>query len=190
MHATRITHFSVAEYLTRENDGEQRHEYLDGEIVAMTGASEAHNVIAGNLFTAFRTHLRGTPCRAYMGDMKLQVEAANCFFYPDVLIHCGDEPARTDRYALDDACLLVEVLSASTESRDREFKRLAYQHVPGLQDYVLVQQAQRLVTVYRRMPDGWEKRVYGAAEAVELSSIDLTLPMAAIYEDVALGAGA
>lgn len=186
MEAVKIPHYSVAEYLDRENDGEQRHEYLDGEIVAMTGTSAAHNIIALNLAVALRQHLRGSPCRVFMSDMKLRVEAANCFFYPDLMVYCGDEPVGQDRYYFDDARLVVEVLSASTESRDREFKRLAYQHLPGLQEYLLVRQDSRIVTVYRRLPDGWEKQFYGAAETVALICIGLELPVSAIYQDIAI----
>ena len=184
MEAVKIPHYSVAEYLAFERDGEARHEYFKGEIVAMTGASAAHNVIAGNLFAALHGHLRNSPCRVFMSDMKLRVEAADCFFYPDLMVCCGDTPADQQRYYFDDARLVVEVLSDSTESRDREFKRLAYQHLPDLREYLLVRQDSPSVTLYRRLTDGWERRIHGRGETVQLASIDLDLPVAAIYEGV------
>lgn len=184
MEAVKIPHYSMAEYLAFEQDGEQRHEYLNGEIVAMTGASEAHNVIAGNLFAALHGHLRGSPCRVFMSDMKLRVEAANCFFYPDVMVGCTEEPVRGDRYFFDDARLVIEIPSPATESRDREFKRMAYRQLPDLQEYLLVRQDSPGITVYRRLPDGWEMQDYGSGETVRLRSIGLELPVDMIYEGV------
>lgn len=184
MHAAKILHHSVAEYLAMENDGEQRHEFLNGEILAMTGASIAHNQIAVNLVAVLRNHLRGSGCRVYANDMKLEVAQANCFFYPDLFVACDDKAAAPGGYYYSDADLIIEILSGSTEQRDQEFKRLTYQRLPSLQEYVLIRQDRRSVSVYRRLADGWEFMLYDSDEDVELESIDLALAMPVIYEDV------
>ncbi len=184
MHAAKILHYSVDRYLEMELESERRHEYVNGEILAMTGASAAHNIIAGNLISALRAHLRGSPCRVYMSNMKLEVAAAHSFFYPDVMVSCVQPEKLQNCYFVSDAKLVIEVLSPSTDQRDREFKRITYRQLPGLQEYLLVAQNSRLVICYRRLPDGWEQELYGASEAVELQSIDLTLPLTRIYEDV------
>lgn len=184
MHAVKLPCYSIEQYLETERDGEQRHEYLNGEIIAMTGGSLAHNLITGNLFSALRAHLRGTPCRAYVNDVKVRVEAANCFFYPDVLVSCLETTRLDNCYFVNDAQLIVEVLSPSTRQRDREFKRFAYQQLPGLREYLLVAQDRRQVVVYHRLPDGWEQLTYSAGETVKLDGIGLALPLSQIYEDV------
>lgn len=184
MHAAKIPYYSVDDYLEMELQGEQRNEYVNGEILAMTGASAAHNIISLNLASTLRNHLCGSSCRVYMGDMKLEVAAAHSFFYPDVMVSCVEPDKLQNCYFVSDAKLVIEVLSPSTDQRDREFKRITYRQLPGLQEYLLVAQNSRLVICYRRLPDGWEQELYGAREAVELKSLDLSLPLAQIYEDV------
>ncbi|MFZ4790521.1 MAG: Uma2 family endonuclease [Candidatus Competibacteraceae bacterium] len=184
MHAVKILYFSVEDYLEMELQREQRHEYVRGEMLAMTGGSVAHNLIALNLAVALRTALRGTPCRVYVNDVKLRIEAADCFFYPDVMVSCVEPGRLQDCYVVTDAKLVIEVLSPGTIQRGREFKRLAYRQLPGLQDYLLVAQNSRSVTIYRRLPDGWEQERYGPGEVVELRSLGLSLPISQIYEEV------
>lgn len=184
MHAAKILHYSVDHYLERELESEGRNEYVNGEILAMTGASAAHNLIAGSLFSALHSHLRGSPCRVYMNDMKLEIAAAHSFFYPDVMVSCVEPEKLQNCYFVSDAKLVIEVLSPSTDQRDREFKRITYRQLPGLQEYLLVAQNSRRVICYRRLPDGWEQETYGAKEAVGLKSVDLILPLARIYEDI------
>lgn len=184
MHAVKIPYFSVEDYLEMELHSEQRHEYVHGEILAMTGGSVAHNLITLNLAVALRYSLRGTPCRVYVNDVKLRIETADCFFYPDVMVSCVEPGRLQDCYVVADAKLVIEVLSPGTVQRDREFKRLAYRQLPGLQDYVLVAQNSQSVTVYRRLPDGWEQEQYGPGEVVALRSLGLSLPISQIYEEV------
>ncbi|MFZ1643475.1 MAG: Uma2 family endonuclease [Candidatus Contendobacter sp.] len=184
MHAVKIPYYRVEDYLELELRSERRHEYLNGEIVAMTGGSLAHNLIALNLAGALREHLRGTPCRIYVNDVKVRIEAAHCFFYPDVLVSCVEPGKLQDCYFVDDAKLVIEVLSPSTNQRDREFKRIAYRQLPDLQEYLLVAQESRLAICYRRLPDGWEQEPYGAREVIELKSVGLNLPLTRIYEDI------
>ncbi len=101
-----------------------------------------------------------------------------------ILVSCQETTRLETCYFVNDARLIVEVLSPSTRQRDREFKRFAYQQLPGLREYLLVAQDRRQVMVYRRLPDGWEQLTYGAGETMELDSIGLALPLSQIYEDV------
>ncbi|MFO1352960.1 MAG: Uma2 family endonuclease [Gammaproteobacteria bacterium] len=103
---------SVDDYLERERDSRIRHEYVEGELFAMAGASRAHNTISLNLAAAFRAHLQGTPCRAYMADMKVRVSARR-FYYPDVLVSCQAALEAEDEYYETKPKLIVEVFSAA-----------------------------------------------------------------------------
>jgi Uma2 family endonuclease len=106
------------EYLQLEAESTVKHEYVDGEVFAMAGASDVHVTIAGNLFALLRSHVRGTNCRVYIADMKARVEARNCFYYPDVMVTCDERDRATSTYKRFPK-LIVEVLSDSTEAFDR-----------------------------------------------------------------------
>jgi Uma2 family endonuclease len=179
-----VPHLDVAEYLEQERNADVRHEYINGEIFSMVGASTPHNLITANLLAAFHGHLRGTPCRVFMNDMKVRIETANTFYYPDILVVCENLKTATDSYYQTDARLIVAVLSSSTETRDRMEKRLYYQTLPDLQEYVLVAQNRIQVEIYRRSGDYWDLLQYGANEDVQFASIDFVLPLSEIYENV------
>jgi Uma2 family endonuclease len=176
--------FSVEDYLRHETDGAVRHEYIGGRIHAMAGTSEAHNLIAGNVFASFHAHLRGGPCKAYMADFKvrLEINREDIFYYPDVMVAC--QRVGVEQYYLRYPTLLVEVLSPSTENIDRREKLLNYPQISTLEEYVLIAQDQREVTIHRRAED-WAPRLVTAPDgAAEFRSITLTLPLARIYEGV------
>lgn len=168
------------DYLAAEQTAEVRHEYVDGEIFAMVGASRRHATIVGNLFVALRQAARARGCQAYANDVKVRVEAANAFYYPDLVATCagGDD----DPYVVKDPVLVVEVLSDSTEAIDRREKRTNYQKIPSLREIVLVSQSERLVEVYRREGSGWTVDVV-CDGPVMLAALDLSLPLDAVYED-------
>ncbi|MFO1351543.1 MAG: Uma2 family endonuclease [Gammaproteobacteria bacterium] len=172
---------SVDDYLERERDSRIRHEYVEGELFAMAGASRAHNTISLNLAAAFRAHLQGTPCRAYMADMKVRVSARR-FYYPDVLVSCQAALEAEDEYYETKPKLIVEVLSGRTERADRGEKRVAYQGIASLEEYVLVDQNKPVVTIYRRMGDDWIAEEYAIGSMVEFRSIGCQLVVNAIYE--------
>lgn len=187
--AQKIHRYSVDEYLALERESDLRHEYLDGEIVAMGGASRLHNQLVINIAAALHAHLRGTPCRIGANDMKVLIAAANRAYYPDLVVSCDDPRNEIDEYTESHPRLIGEILSPSTAASDRSEKRINYQRLDSLQEYVLVAQNEPLVEVYNRQPDGWTYTRYGASETVELVSIDLQLPLALIYEDVPLAPG-
>jgi Uma2 family endonuclease len=119
-----VAHMSVDEYLSSEEHASVRREYVDGRVFAMTGVTKRHNIIAGNIYSILRAHVRGSQCRAYISDVKVRVEAANSFYYPDVMVSC--EPFDHKSVFTSTPRLIVEVLSRSTAAIDRREKVLAY----------------------------------------------------------------
>ena len=176
--------FTPEAYLAWESEQSERHEYVNGEVFMMTGTTTAHNLIAGNFLVALRNGLRGKPCRVYMESIKLRVETANCYFYPDLMVTCsaGD---RRQPLVQSEPTLVVEVLSESTAGYDQGMKFEAYRQLPSLREYVLVAQNNASVLVYRR-GEGveWIVHPYGADETLHLPSLDLAIPVAALYEDI------
>lgn len=186
MEAARVLPMSVADYLAFEEASEVRHEYIGGAIHAMSGASEAHNTIALNIAAALRPKLRGGPCQAFISDFKVRLEAGreDVFYYPDIVVSCHKNDI--EKYFLRLPTLIVEVLSPSTETIDRREKKMNYLQVPTLQEYVLVAQERRELTIFRRST-GWVGEVFTAPESlVEFRSIQQAMTLAEIYEDVAL----
>ncbi len=176
---------SVAEYLESELTAEVRHEYVAGQVYAIAGASEAHNIIAGNIFAILRPHLRGSSCKAFVSDMKVKVrtQQAEIFYYPDLLVTC--DPSDNAKYFKSNPSLIVEILSKSTEVTDRREKRLNYQMIDSLQEYVLLSQDEMRVEVYRKDSNGnWLFATLGRDDDLVLDSVGLTLTMNDIYEDV------
>lgn len=160
------------------NDPEEKWELIDGEVYAMAGASSNHVTIALNLATTLKLHLRGKPCKTYLSD--LRVDVADNYYYPDVLVDCGD--VHKNRLSADKPLLIIEVISKSTAFLDRTKKLLDYQMLSTLQEYIVVEQDKMKVTVYRRR-EQWAGEVYLQGD-VPLSSLDLVVPMADIYEDI------
>jgi len=172
---------SVEEYLEFEESTPIRHEYVAGEIFAMSGASLEHELIAGNIFAAFHAHLRGGPCKSFISNFKLHLELneSKFFYYPDVMVACGPN---TDIRFCTNPRLVVEVLSPSTERTDRREKASNYRQIPALEEYVLIAQRKAEVTTYRRS-ERWAPLILSSLEeTAEFRSIGLSLPLADIYE--------
>jgi Uma2 family endonuclease len=182
-----IHNFSVLEYLEAEAKSEIRHEYIDGEVFAMAGGSKKHNLIAGNTYSRLRGHLRGSGCDAFMADMKVNLKSLQqhktIFYYPDIVVTC--DPRDRDQFSVNYPCLIIEVLSPSTEVIDKREKLVNYKTIPSLQEYVLISQDQIKVEVYRHdLAGNWTKEVLEKEHDLCLNSVDLILTMANIYEDV------
>ena len=153
----------------------------------MAGASDAHVTIAGNLFALLRNHVRGTGCRVYMADMKAQIDTANIYYYPDVMVTC-DARDRVFQNYKKYPCLIVEVLSQKTEAFDRGDKFADYQQLETLQEYVLISQKRPRLECFRRNAEGfWVLQTYNQGSAIHLASIDFHTSIHAIYEDVTFG---
>lgn len=177
---------TAADYLAWEASQTGRHEYLAGEVYSMTGGTLDHNRIAGNLYAALRTRLHGSPCEAFINDVKVRVEAADAYFYPDIVVTCSEADRRAER-VLAEPRVIVEVLSPSTAAYDWGAKFEAYSRLPGLVEYVLVE-AER-VAVHVQRPNAarrWERWSFGAGTALELASLELAIPLEEIYAGTTL----
>jgi Uma2 family endonuclease len=178
---------SVEDYLARELISPIKHEYLGGVVYAMTGARNAHNIIATNIAGVLHARLRGRPCRPYNSDTKMRVRMPTQirFYYPDVSIVCRPNP-QADSFQ-DDPVVLFEVLSGATRRIDEGEKKDAYLTIPSLGVYVLVEQETAAVVAFRRSIGGFVREVYQGLDTVlPLAEIGTELPLAEIYEDVEL----
>jgi Uma2 family endonuclease len=174
---------SVADYLAMEERSRVRHEYVDGEVYAMSGASRRHNLIVVNLVSQACKARRA--CQVFTSAMKVRVEARNSFYYPDVMASC-DPDDQLDQY-LTTPCFIIEVLSPSTASIDKREKRLAYLTLKSLDEYVIVDQDRMRVDVYRGERGPWASQVLDNPEDVlELTCIELRVPLWEIYYGVKL----
>lgn len=183
-HAQQRQPMTAADYLDWEESQQQRHEFVAGEVFAMAGAEDWHVTVSLNVAMALRQHLRDGPCRTYISDMRLQVEAANAYFYPDVMVTC-DAADHASRRFKSHPVLLVEVLSDSTGHYDRGDKFAQYRRIASLREYVLVDIARRATDVYRKGADGlWVLHPFAGEEAVVLASVELTLPARELFADV------
>ena len=173
------------EYLQIEAQSPIKHEYIDGQIYAMAGASDPHVTIAGNLFALLRSHVRGSGCRVYISDMKARIETLNRFYYPDVLVTCDPRDLETSTYK-QFPTLIVEVLSDSTEAFDRGDKFVDYQTLESLREYVLINTKRQRVECFRRNDEGlWVLQFYTPQQtSFRLDSIEFEGTLDALYEDV------
>jgi Uma2 family endonuclease len=187
MNAVPKTTMTAAEYLAWEELQDTKHEYLNGmvyEVYAMAGAKDAHVTIAGNVFALAKAHLRGTPCRTYIADMKLQAHEDSAYFYPDVFVTC-DLRDRASEYHKSYPKLIVEVLSPSTAGYDRGDKFAAYRQMQSLQEYAVIDPSKLTVDLFRKREDGlWVLYPSEGQNAVEFASIGLTASFAELFEDV------
>lgn len=173
------------EYLEIEENSHTKHEYIDGYIYAMAGASDSHVTIALNLASLLRNHVRSSGCRVYIADMKARIESLNRFYYPDVMVTCDPRDRETPDYKKF-PCLIVEVLSDSTEGFDRGDKFADYQVISTLQEYVLINTKRQRIDCFSRNDQGlWVLQFYTPEQkSLQLTSIDFEVTIAQVYEDV------
>jgi Uma2 family endonuclease len=183
------TYLSVEEYLALERNAEDKHEYHNGEMVAMTGASREHNIIVTNIVREFSLQLKGKPCEVYPNDMRVKIPSSNRYVYPDTVVVCG-EPQFEDAYVdtLLNPTLIVEVLSGSTEVYDRFTKAGYYRKIASLAEYLLIAQDSYSIEQCTRQPDGrWLITDADSLEAViKLSSIGCELALKEVYDRIKL----
>lgn len=170
---------SEADYLAGEKIAETKHEYIDGEVFAMAGASASHNRISLNVATLFNVHLDGKPCQPYISDMKVKVGTK--YFYPDVLVECSG--LADDSHVTEKPTLIVEVLSKSTRRMDETTKRIAYTQIDSLLEYVLIEQDFVDIEIIRRST-GWQSERFYLGDSLTFESIALTLTVEDIYARV------
>ncbi|MBD2593235.1 Uma2 family endonuclease [Nostoc spongiaeforme FACHB-130] len=174
---------SADEYLIWEPTQEQRYEYWDGEVVAMSGGTRNHNRVSGNFFKLLDDALADRTCEVYIVDVKVQVEPGQKYFYPDVVVTCDKRD--DDPQLIQFPCLIIEVLSPSTEAADRGKKFAAYRQSPTLREYVLVQVAQPGVEVFHRNEQGkWVLSDYNLGDTMLLESVNVEIAIADLYRQV------
>jgi Uma2 family endonuclease len=179
-----VAHLSADEYLSWESKQPDKHEYLNGEVFAMVGATRKHVTVAGNVFNLLSTHLEASPCRVYISDMKLRVEAANAFFYPDVFVTCNELDHQADAF-MTSPILIVEVLSASTNGYDRGEKFAAYRKLPSLKEYILIDPERQQIECFRRNESGlWVLYEFEADKPIEFESVGLAVAFSDIFKRV------
>lgn len=176
---------SVADYLESEKDGAVRHEYLDGEVYARSGASKRHNLISLNLVAQLRDRLRGGPCQVFIVDVKVFIEALNFFYYPDIVVAC--DPDDDDDYFIRRPALVVEVESPSTAAIDGREKLMAYRKIESLREYLRLSQDSINAEIHRRDDEGnWWSEEIAAGQELRLESVGLSVALPALYDGVEL----
>ena len=184
MEARKLDHrYTVEEYLAYDASIAGRAEYHDGYIVDMAGGSKPHSQIAFNIALAIQMALGTDECNAYIADVKLRAEKANCYFYPDLWMECGDDKSEESAPQEDRPCLIVEVPSESTFREDLVVKFFAYQQIPTLQDYILVDQnSPRVSHLHRNEAGDWiVKSYYGLGSKLDLISMRVSISLSQIY---------
>lgn len=171
---------SFREYLEGEAFAEERHEYADGKVFAMAGASEMHEIVAGGLFAPIFMHLKGSPCRAFKGDMKLKVnvQRRELGYYPDIMVGC--DPSDDHSLFKEKPKLIVEIMS--DYKKDHVEKLFAYQQIPTLDQYLVVSQdsAERRAWLYQR-DNEWQQEEGAPGGVITLSSIDFSIGLDELY---------
>ena len=179
--AVKFPRMSAAEYLELERDATCKHEFVDGIVYMMAGASTLHNTIALDIRGLLRARLK-RPCRTYALDVKVEIKTTTIerFFYPDVFVTCSE--LDSDSHVIRQPVLIVEVVSESTEEFDRGDKFATYQLLPSLQEYLLVQQDRVEVDIFRKRT-GWQLERFTVGDEIELESIQQRLAVASFYQD-------
>jgi Uma2 family endonuclease len=178
--------YTYAEYLALEAETGIRHEFLDGQVWAMSGGSPRHSAVKVNLVAALKSALRGTPCRPYDSDLKLRVPESGLATYADAAVTCGPlVPDAGDPMAATNPTLIAEVLSPSTEAWDRDWKWDHYRSMRSLRHFLLVDPGTPKVEHYERLPDDtWHFTVHRTGDVVRVAALGIDLPVDALYEDL------
>ncbi len=178
--------FTPEEYFAWEEQQLERHELIDGEVYAMTGGTVNHSQIAVKFISLLDNHLRGSGCKTLNSDCRVNIVESNNYTYPDLSVTCDDRDKTTTKY-ITYPCLIIEVLSFSTEAYDRGGKFRMYRQNPILQDYVLVSSEQIEIDLYHKTETGsWEIINYQAGDTIELKSVNLSFSIERIYEGISL----
>jgi Uma2 family endonuclease len=177
--------FTPEEYFAWEEQQLERHEYIDGEVYAMSGGTIIHSQISSNFNRLLGNHLRGGGCRTLNSDARVNILESSHYVYPDVSVTCDERDKTTPKY-ITYPCLVVEVLSSSTEAYDRGNKFKLYRRNPCLQEYVLVSSESETMSIelFRKVDNNWSLIDYEPGSMVELASVKLTFLIEQVYEDV------
>lgn len=182
MHAVKYEYINFDDYLAGERDVDVRSEYVDGQIYAMSGASAAHNIIAGELFAAIHSRTE-PPCQPFMSDMKVVIRhnGKNFAYYPDIMVACDKNNA--DNYTRNNPILIIEVLSPSTQRTDLGEKFVNYTQIPTFREYVIVSQDTPHLQIFRRR-NNWKPEYFYAGDTFTLESVGLEMAVETVYRRV------
>jgi Uma2 family endonuclease len=183
-------HYSPQEYLELERKAEYKSEYFSGEIFAMSGASERHNLIVMNVAAALHNQFRGRPCKVYASDMRVKVSQTGLYTYPDVVAVCEEAQLEDDQLdTLLNPTVLIEVLSKSTEAYDRGDKAGHYRKLSSLAEYVLISQDKHHIEHYARQPNNhWLlSEASDLKETLVLPSLSASLVLSDVYDRIDMG---
>jgi len=183
------TYLSPEQYLALERGSEEKHEYLDGDIVAMAGATVAHNDIVANLLREVGSFLKGTSCKIRPGDLRVSIPSITSYTYPDATIICGKPELEDDQFdTVKNPSVIFEVMSRSTKQYDSGNKFLYYQRIASLKEYILIDSRKLSVVVYRREADDYWRieTLENIDDRLAIRTIDFQLPLADIYFEVSL----
>ncbi len=184
MHAVAHARYSIGEYLSLEEHSNVKHEFCDGQILAMAGGTPEHARLASGVSAALVLQLSGRRCGVYSADLRIRVRATGLDTYPDVSVVCGQEERDTeDKNAVTNPIVLVEVTSDSTEAYDRGEKFEHYKKIASLRGVVFVSHRAPHIEVWERSAEGWTKREARSGERIQIASIDCTLEVDALYRD-------
>jgi Uma2 family endonuclease len=176
-----------ADYLAFERTSEIKHEFIDGEIYAMTGASPNHNLVVASTIAAIHNQLRGKPCKIYPSDMKVRTPSTGSYLYPDISVVCGESQFDDEqRDILLNPTIIIEVLSPNTERYDRGKKFQSYRELASMQEYILIAQDSPHIERFVRQQDGlWQfSEARGLEASLDLASIMCKLALVEVYEQV------
>jgi Uma2 family endonuclease len=178
--------YTVGEYLAFERSSAEKHEYIDGQIIAMAGASRRHNLIGVNVSSEIRFQLKGKPCETYANDMRLRMRKGH-YGYPDVIVVCGDPQFEDEEFdILLNPTVVVEILSKSTRFRDKTEKLETYQKIESVTDCLLIEQDQLRVEHYiKQTRNQWLLKIYeNPADVVNLEAVGCRLALSDIYAQI------
>jgi Uma2 family endonuclease len=176
--------FTPEEYFAWEEQQEEKHEYFDGEVYAMSGGTREHSRIAVNVTTLIDNHLGEGDCQVLNSDARIKIQSSEKYVYPDASVTCDERDRETPQF-IAHPCLIIEVLSPSTEAYDRGDKFELYRRSDSLREYALVSADKIAIDLYRRDDSGeWRSLYYRSGDTVELQSINLTFPVEKVYRGI------
>lgn len=187
MSTARKLKLTEAEYLAQENASEFRSEFYDGEVFAMTGGTPKHNRIKENLAGEIYAKLKGGKCQSFSSDQRVKVRESNFIAYPDIVIVCGEPKFDdTDANSMVNPQSIIEVLSPSTQGRDRVFKLREYRRIPTLKEYLLISQTEALIEHFVQIaPDDWRHKFFqGRDGEFTFASLPITIARSDIFAGV------
>ena len=187
--APKYNYISPEQYLEMERAAEEKHEYYDGYVVAMSGARLKHNQVASNLYTKIGSHLEGKECQVLPSEMRVSTPNRDAYMYPDASIVCGEPQLEDDKFdTLLNPIVVFEIWSPSSQKNDTGYKLLHYKNIPSLKEYIMIDAAKRFVQAVRKEQNGaWRfEDIPGDDAHLHIASIQLSISFDDLYRNTGL----